>query len=110
MEWQSARTGRGAAGATIVSRNSRQVGHVGREIVDMTLAAVGQGPVGEALAAPVHGIDRKAAVQQLAHDLGRVLLDELAAAGQDDDRAARGSRDVPDRIAQARAGAAPGNP
>ena len=95
----------GGGGRHDLVQEQPEVGHVGGEIVDMALVAVGQRPVGQALAAPIHGDHGIAAAQQLAHDLGRVLFDELAPAGQDDDGAARSSRDVPAGIAQTRAGA-----
>ena len=95
----------GGGGCDDLVQEQAEVGHVGGEIVDMALVAVGQHPVGQALAAPIHGDHGIAAAQQLAHDLGRVLFDELAPAGQDDDGAARSSRDVPAGIAQTRAGA-----
>ena len=66
-----------------------QVGDVGAEAVDVAGVVLGQGAVAQSLAPPVQRGDGKAALQQLADDLRRILLDELAAAGQQDHRAAR---------------------
>ena len=78
-----------------------EVGHIGREVVDVPLVAIGQGAVGQALAAPVHGEHAIATAQQFPDKLGGVLFDEFAPAGQHHHAAARGSRDVPAGIAQA---------
>ena len=59
-----------------------QVGDIGREIVDMALSAVGQRPVGQALAAPVHGEHAIVTVEQFADDLCGVFLNEFGAAPQ----------------------------
>src|SRR5689334_9843625 len=68
----------------------------------MALVAVGQRPVRQALSTPIEGKHAIATAQELADDFGGVLLDEFAAAGQDDHRSLRGSPDVPAGIAQAR--------
>ena len=65
--------------------------HNGAKSLDMAEPAVRDQPVGAALAAPVEGRDGKAARPQVAHHL-EIFLDELRAAMEQADRAARLAR------------------
>ena len=58
-----------------------QVGLKPREVVYMSLVGVAQRPIRPALAAPIHRDNGKAARQQFADNL-EILLDELAAAAE----------------------------
>ncbi len=71
-----------------------EVGHVVREIVDVPLARIGEGPVRSALTSPVEGHDGETAPSQLGDDL-EILLDELRAALHEHDGAARTARRRP---------------
>ncbi len=69
------------------------------EVADIALARVAQAARGMALAAPVDHRHREAAVAQVAHRL-EILLDLLAAPGEDADRALAAWRRRPAREAQ----------
>ncbi len=86
-----------------------QVDQIVVEAPDMAFVTVREGPAGQALTAPVHGVNGEIPVQEIENRLD-MFFDELAPSRQQDDRAARlplgtisGAIIRPKRIADPRA-------